>query len=55
MLSLINYAIKKNGIKLKKEFTTSLPQLMADQHKDGAGSDEYTFECSTGDKRQKGR
>lgn len=35
VLSLINYVIKKNGIKLKKEFTTSLPQLMADQHKMG--------------------
>lgn len=35
VLSLINYAIKKNGIKLKKEFTASLPQLMADQHKMG--------------------
>lgn len=35
VLSLINYAIKKNGIKLKKEFTESLPQLMADQHKMG--------------------
>lgn len=35
VLSLINYAIKKNGIKLKKEFAASLPQLMADQHKMG--------------------
>ncbi|MFZ3066418.1 MAG: PAS domain S-box protein [Nitrospirota bacterium] len=33
VLSLIGYAIKKNGIKLKKELDPSLQQLMVDQHK----------------------
>ncbi|MBI5180874.1 MAG: PAS domain S-box protein [Nitrospirae bacterium] len=33
VLSLIGYAITKNGIKLKKELNPDLPQLMVDQHK----------------------